>query len=344
MNIDTLVRPALLGKALASQLGDDRWVALEAQLITGGKSNLTFGLSSPAGELILRRPPTGELLPRAHDMGREVRVQEALGGSTVPVPAIVLVETEPGLLDVPFYVMERIPGLVLRDELPPDSAFDTAAIAAVAESLVDTLAALHALDVADIGLADFGRPDNHAERTVRTWWRQYEAAQTRDVPDVAELHRTLAEHAWRPSSRPSLVHGDYRLDNCVIEFGDRPAVCGVLDWELSTLGDPLCDLGTFLVYWIEASDPKPLLTPSLTVSPGFPTRAEIAERYARTSGCDLDDLDAYVGLAHFKLVGIAQGMAQRVARGQMAGQDFGDLDAEIDRIAAAGLAALKGQH
>lgn len=344
MNNDALVRPDRLGKALAAQLGDERWLRPEAQLIAGGKSNLTFRLSSPAGELILRRPPTGKLLPRAHDMGREVRVQQALRGSAIPVADIVLFEPEAATLDVPFYVMECLRGEVLRDELPAALVSDERLAEQISHSMVDTLAALHEVDVAEIGLADFGKTDNHAERQVRTWTRQYDAAKTRELAVVDELQSLLSEHIWNPSPKPSVTHGDYRLDNCLVQFEPHPAVCGVLDWELSTLGDPLCDLATLLLYWVEAGEPKPLLTPALTAQPGFPTRREIAERYAQVSGCDLSDLDAYLGLAHFKLVGIAQGMAARVAAGQMAGQDFGDIDSEVERIASAGLAAIKGEN
>lgn len=336
------MRPAAMGKALAARIEDDRWSRLEARLICGGKSNLTFELHSPAGELILRRPPTGEVLPRAHDMGREVRVQAALRGSDVPVAEIVWFEPEPGFLDAPFYVMERIPGVVLRDELPAGPEFGSAALGEIACSVADTLARLHALDITELGLEGFGRPHEYAARQIRTWWRQFESAQTRDVPAVVELHRRLLAHNWNPSPRPSLVHGDYRLDNCVVEFAPRPRVCGVLDWELATLGDPLCDLGTLLLYWVEAGETEPLLTPSLTANAGFLTRRQIADRYSRISGRDLDDLDAYIALAHFKLVGIAQGIALRVKRGQTAGEDFGDIDAEIERVAAVGLDALKG--
>lgn len=341
MNVDALVRPGRMGKALAKHLTDRRWLDLEAEMITGGKSNLTFRLRSSAGELILRRPPTGKLLPRAHDMAREVRVQEALRQSDVPVAAMVLTELEPGLLDVPFYVMECLPGLVLRDEMPHGLLGDTNAAECIAHSVVDTLAALHSLDAAELGLADFGRPDLHAERLVLIWWRQFRAAKTRDIPAVAELYRRLAKHPWPPLRRPSVVHGDYRLDNCLVEVDGRPQVSGVLDWELSTLGDPLCDLGTFLFYWIEVGEEKPLLTPALTASAGFPSRREMAERYSLASGRSLEDLDAYIALAHFKFVGIAQGLALRVARGQMAGQDFGNLDTEIERIAAKGLDVMK---
>jgi aminoglycoside phosphotransferase (APT) family kinase protein len=344
VDVNSIVRPTQLGELLADALSDDRWRQLEVDLISGGKSNLTFGISSAAGELILRRPPTGILLPRAHDMGREVRIQQALKGTGVPVPAIVLTQSEPGLLDVPFYVMERVEGIVIRDDLPPEIAADPAAITSIADSLIDTLAEIHRVDPRAVGLDDFGRPGGFAERQVRTWHRQYEAASTRTVPAVDELHRVLSGYTWPDTARAAVVHGDYRLDNCLVTV-DAPRVVGaVLDWEMSTIGDPLCDLGLLLSYWVQAGEPAPLLTPAVTQKAGFPTRADIEQRYARNTGVDLSDVNAYVALAHFKFVGIAQGISARVKAGQMAGQDFGDLDAEIERIAEAGLTAWKGHR
>ena len=311
-------------------------------MIAGGKSNLTFELSSPAGELILRRPPTGQLLPRAHDMAREVTVQNALQQSAVPVPAIVLTELHPGLLDVGFYVMRRLPGTVLRDDVPSQWRRHPSTPQDATNSLIDTLADLHAIDPQKVGLEEFGRPEGFAARQVRTWQRQFQAAQTRDIAAVTELHRLLADYSWPREVRPAIVHGDYRLDNCLLDV-DSGQITGVLDWELSTLGDPLCDLGMLLFYWVEAGEPQPVLTPALTAAAAFGSRRDIAHRYALATQSELVGLPAYVALAHFKFVGIAQGIAARVARGQMAGQDFGNLDDEIERIALAGITAMKGE-
>jgi aminoglycoside phosphotransferase (APT) family kinase protein len=342
LNIESLIRPDRLGEVLAHRLGDESWRTLTARLISGGKSNLTFELLCSAGDLILRRPPTGVLARGAHDMGREVAVQSALKNTDVPVPDIVLAETDPELLGAPFYVMRRLPGVVVRDDLPVEWCSYPSRRGDVTRAIADTLASLHAVRPGDVGLADFGRPSGFAARQVRTWRRQYLAAQTRQIDVVDELHRLLEGYAWPEATRTVIVHGDYRLDNCLVDVAST-RISGVLDWELSTLGDPMCDLAMLLFYWARPREPRPVLTPAVTALSGFGNRTELVDRYASVSGASLEGLNAYVALAHFKFVGIAQGIAERVAADQMAGQDFGDLDAEIDRIASAGLAMMKGE-
>lgn len=340
MDLDLLINPQALGPHLVAATGDHAWSEFSAVLIAGGKSNLTFELTSAAGSLILRRPPTGELLPRAHDMAREARVQRALARTNVPVPRIVLVESEPGTLDVPFYVMGKIEGVVPREEALGLWAPTPRERRESVDALVDTLALLHRVDPDAVGLSDYGRREGFVPRQVRTWTRQWESAKTHDVGAMEELARRLADHAWREPSHSGIVHGDYRMDNCIFAADEPSTILAVLDWELSTLGDPLADLGMLLFYWVEAGEPTPTLTPALTAEPGFPDRAYVADRYGRASGADLDDLPAYLAYAHFKSAGIAQGIAARVAAGQMAGQDFGNLDAEVERIAETGLAIL----
>jgi aminoglycoside phosphotransferase (APT) family kinase protein len=335
---ENLTRLDLVGPALARALGDPGWERLEAFLVPGGKSNLTFELSSDAGEAVLRRPPDGPLLPRAHDMAREARVQRALAGTAVPVAAILL-EDAGDLIGVPFYVMEKVDGYVIRDTLPAGWADSATDRRAVAEVLVDTLADLHAIDPEEIGLSSFGRPSGLGERQVHRWSDQWERSKSRDVPAVDELARRLrADPPQGPGG--AIVHGDFRIDNCLLGKQMPPTVRAVLDWELSTLGEPLADLGLFIFYWREPGDPRPALTPAPTRQPGFPTRAYLAERYAKRTGADLSDLAAWIALAHFKSAVIAQGIAARVQAGSMAGQEFGDIGGEVDRIAAEGLTRL----
>ncbi len=336
--IHALIQPDRLGPALAAATGDDRWSSFEASLVSGGKSNLTFVISSAAGDLVLRRPPTGELLPSAHDMGREARVQKGLAGTDVPVAEIVLVDTGE-LIGVPFYAMELVPGHIIRGDLPPGYADDAEDRRAMSFAFVDVLSGLHAVDPEAVGLGDYGRPAGFLERQVRRWTGQWEASRTHDVPEVDELGRRLAA-AIPTQQRSSIAHGDYRFDNVVFAPESPGRIGAVLDWELSTLGDPLADLGMLMLFWAEPGEQFPALIPGVTNLPGFPTRAEICERYAARSGADLSDLDAYVAFAHFKFAVIAQGVAVRSAAGAMGGQDFGSLDHEVRDLAVSGLELL----
>jgi aminoglycoside phosphotransferase (APT) family kinase protein len=273
-------------------------------------------------------------------MGREARVQRALAGTAVPV-AKILFEDAGDLIGVPFYVMKKVDGYVIRG-VPPagwaDSAQDRHAVGDV---LVDTLADLHAIDPDEIGLTGYGRPSGLGERQVRRWSDQWERSKSRDIPAVDELGRRLrADPPTGPGG--AIVHGDYRIDNCMLGKQMPPTVEAVLDWELSTLGESLADLGMFMFYWREPTDPRPALTPAPTMEPGYPSRTYLAERYAKRTGADLSDLPSWVALAHFKSAVIAQGIARRVQAGSMAGQDFGNIGGEVERIAAGGLALLTG--
>ncbi|WP_248964099.1 phosphotransferase family protein [Sphaerisporangium perillae] len=339
MSIDDLVRPDRLGAVVAEATGDERWRSLAAALIAGGKSNLTFQLTSEAGALILRRPPSGDLLPSAHDMGREARIQRALAGTPVPVARVVLHEPMGDLLGVPFYVMEKVAGHIIRDRLPEGYAETDREKVALVDALVDVLADLHSVDPEAVGLGDYGRPAGFLERQIRRWTGQWERSKTREVKAVDALGRLLARR-MPAGGRSSIVHGDYRLDNCLMDLGDPSRVSAVLDWELSALGDPLTDLGLLLFYWREAGEkPQPLI-PAVSRTPGFPGRAHLVERYAARMDVPLGDVAFYEAFAHFKYAVIAQGIAARVAAGAMAGQDFGDLGGEVRRIAESGLARL----
>ncbi|MFE3029973.1 phosphotransferase family protein [Nocardia tengchongensis] len=338
-NIDLLLRPERLGPALADATEDDRWRAFDAELISGGKSNLTFVLRSAAGELVLRRPPQGELLPRAHDMRRETRVQRALAASPVPVARIVLSVESPEMIGVPFYAMSKVDGHIIRDSIPAGYADTAADRLQLANALVDTLSQLHRVVPESIGLADFGWPDGFLARQLHRWKAQSAASQAREVPALDNLVHKLG--AALPDSPPAaLVHGDFRLDNCMMDLGDPGKVAAVLDWEMSTIGDPLTDLGMLAFYWTERDDPPVPLVPDVTSQHGFPPRTYLLERYANLTGCDLKDFPFYEAFARFKFAVILQGIAARSAAGAMAGQEFDDLDGSVVRIAESGLAVL----
>lgn len=328
-----------LAPALAEATEDDRWRSCTAELIIGGKSNLTFTLRSEAGELVLRRPPTGHLLPSAHDMAREARVQRGLASTDVPVPRIVLAD-EGDLIGVQFYVMEKVPGHVVRDQLPDGWAETPEERRAMAFALADTLAALHAVDYEAVGLGDYGRPEGFMARQVRRWSGQWEKSRSREVPEMEELARRLAADVPR-QQRATIVHGDFRTDNVIYDAGDPGRINAVLDWELSTLGDPMSDVGLLMLYWREAGEDGLSLIPGVSHLPGFPSRAEMLDRYATTAGVDLDDLTWYQAFAHFKFAVIVQGVSARSKAGAMGGQDFGDLDDLVLRLAAEGLDHLK---
>lgn len=324
-----------LAPALAEALGDDRWREADATLIAGGKSNLTFTISSPAGEVILRRPPTGNLLPSAHDMMREAKVQRGLAGTDVPVARVVLAD-EGDLIGIQCYVMEKVEGHIIRGELPAAYAETPAERRAMGLVFADTLAHLHAVDYAAVGLGDYGRPTGFMERQVRRWTGQWEKSRTHSVEEIEELGRRLAKEV-PTQERSTIVHGDFRTDNVVYDAADPGRINAVLDWELSTLGDPLTDLALLMLFWRERDEPELRLIPGVSHLPGFPSRQEMLDRYAETSGADLTDIGYYRAFAHYKFAIIAQGVQVRAKAGAMGGQDFGDLDDEIRDLGARGL-------
>lgn len=329
-------------RRLAEVLDDPAWLGARASLITGGKSNLTFRIQHDHGSVVLRRPPTGPLLPKAHDMGREARVQRGLATTAVPVARVLHEETSDEVNGAPFYVMEDVQGRVIRDELPAGYADGPAEREQIAWALVDTLAALHTIDLDAAGLRDYGRADGFMERQVGRWTQQWELSKEHDVAEMDELARRL--NADVPTAqRTAVVHGDYRLDNCILDADDPSLVRAVLDWELSTLGDPLADLGMTLMYWSSPDSPLQSVVPSVTVDPGFPAREQLVERYANASGLDLQRLAFYEAFARLKFAAIVQGVSMRAKAGQMGEQTFTEHSDVVAPLAAEGLALLDGR-
>ncbi|MFJ2721704.1 phosphotransferase family protein [Streptomyces sp. NPDC087437] len=296
---------------------------LTGRLIEGGRSNLTYTVSDGASRWVVRRPPLGHVLATAHDMGREHRVISALHPTEVPVPRPVLLCEDEDVLGAPFYVMEFVEGTPYRtaDQLAPLGEERTRNAVL---SLVDTLVELHAVDPAEVGLEGFGRPEGFLERQLRRWGKQLAASRNRELAGVDELHAALGR-ALPVSPAPAVVHGDYRLDNVLLGPDDR--ITAVLDWEMSTLGDPLTDLGLLVMY------STPLGMPDSPVSttaeaPGHPSAAELVERYAARSGRDVSAVSWYTAFAWFKLAVILEGIHYRYTLGQTVGRGFdriGDL-------------------
>ncbi|WP_225078840.1 MULTISPECIES: phosphotransferase family protein [unclassified Streptomyces] len=296
---------------------------LTGRLIEGGRSNLTYAVSDGTSRWVVRRPPLGHVLATAHDMGREHRVISALHPTEVPVPPPVLLCEDEDVLGAPFYVMEFVEGTPYRtaDQLAPLGEERTRNAVL---SLVDTLVELHAVDPAEVGLDGFGRPEGFLDRQLRRWGKQLAASRNRELAGVDELHAALGR-ALPVSPAPAVVHGDYRLDNVLLGPDDR--ITAVLDWEMSTLGDPLTDLGLLVMY------STPLGMPDSPVSttaqaPGHPSAAELVERYAARSGRDVSAVSWYTAFAWFKLAVILEGIHYRYTLGQTVGRGFdriGDL-------------------
>lgn len=309
---------------------------LSARLIAGGKSNLTYRISDGASSWILRRPPVGELLATAHDMAREYRMMSALAGTDVPVPVMHAFCDDPAVLGAPFYVMSEVDGVPYRSasELEALGAERTRAIS---ERLVDTLVALHRVDPASVGLAGHGRPEGFLRRQVERWRTQFRSAHTRDLPKVDELYAALSARVPADAT-PGIVHGDYRLDNVLIDPHDRPAA--VVDWELATVGDSLTDLALMLVYGRMARISASAVS-DVTEAPGYLTERQIIDRYADGLGRDPGDVGFHLALASFKLAGIVEGIHYRYVGGQTVGEGFAEIGALVDPLLDAGLQELE---
>ena len=287
---------------------------LEFERISGGRSNLTYGVTDSAGRRwALRRPPLGKRLASAHDMAREHRIIAALAPTNVPVaPAVALCEDE-SVNGAPFYVMDFVEGPILRSRAEAEEAFDESERRAIGERVVDTLVAIHAVDPDAVGVGDLGRKEDYVTRQLRRWHGQWEKSKTRELEVIDDVHRRLSERI--PEQGPAtIVHGDYRLDNMIL--ADSGEVAAVVDWELCTLGDPLADVGLLMVYWVEAGDEfKPLFDAATTAS-GFPSRDEVKARYAQRSGRNVREIDFYVALGYWKLAIILEGVLARYMAGQ----------------------------
>jgi hypothetical protein len=311
---------------------------LSASLIAGGRSNLTYRVTDGTHRWVVRRPPLGHVVATAHDMGREFRVMSALRDSPVPVPATRALCTDDTVIGAPFYMIDEVTGRVVRDVSELTTVHPADALE-VSHELVDVLARLHAVDLDAVGLTDFGRPDGFLTRNVERWGTQWTANRTRDLPRVDELARRVRNAV--PGSGPAaIVHGDYRLENTMLA-PDAPKIVAVLDWEMSTLGDPLTDLGLFLVYWVhwgEDDGDDVLATGGASGLPGFIGMDAVAQRYSSATGRDLSDLDFYFTFAFYKLIVILEGINARFLMGKTVGDGFDRMGPMVERLIDAAFA------
>ncbi|MEU1182071.1 phosphotransferase family protein [Streptomyces sp. NPDC005820] len=309
---------------------------LTGRLIEGGRSNLTYEIGDGTGKWVLRRPPLGHVLATAHDMKREHRVISALHPTSVPVPRPVLLCEDEQVLGSSFYVMEFVEGTPYRTaaELAPIGAERTRGAVL---SLVDTLVELHAVDPAEVGLADFGRPEGFLDRQLRRWGKQLDASRSRDLAGIDELHAALGR-ALPSSPAPAVVHGDYRLDNVLIGADDR--IRAILDWEMSTLGDPLTDLGLLVMYSVPLELPNSPISTTASAA-GHPSPAELIERYAARSGRDVSAVSWYTAFAWFKLAVILEGIHYRYTLGQTVGRGFDRIGELVPVFIQHGLTTLQ---
>ncbi len=311
---------------------------LRAKVIGHGRSNITYRLEADGKAWVLRRPPLSHVLPTAHDMKREFRVISALEPTKVPVPHAIALCEDPEVIGAQFYIMSFVEGMVPADPQAFAKKFPEGERRRIGEELIDTLVELHAIEPASIGLGDFGKPKGFIERQVRRFMGQIAQNATGDRPEFEELGRRLEKAIPPERDDFSIVHGDYRLDNAILD--DNGHIAAVLDWEMATLGDPLADVGQQVMYWADPEAPTQtgIASNSVSALPGFLPRREAIARYAAKSGRDLSNLDFYVVLAHFKLAVIVEGIYARFLEGGTVGEGFEATGAQALALARAGLA------
>ena len=311
----------------------------------GGHANLTYLLRFGDTEYVLRRPPLGPVAPSSHDMRREHRVLARLGKAFPLAPHSYALCTDPDVLGVDFHIVERRHGVVIRRELPAGIAQQPELAQRVGEMIVDVLADLHQVDPATVGLGELGRPEGFAQRQLEGWARRWHAAKDTDLPDVGRMLRWL-EAAVPTPQVAALLHNDFKLDNLLVET-DHPATpVAVLDWDMTTRGDPLMDLGFLLNFWNEAGDDPRWhhVSGMPTHHEGFPTRADVVERYARRTGLDLDRVAWYHVFGVFKLVAIVQQIYIRFLRGQTHDERFANYGERVLDLARKGVALMTAAH
>ena len=316
-NIEAFLKdsiPGLSGKFVISQF-------------PSGYSNLTYLLAVGKREFVLRRPPFGTKAKTAHDMGREYNILKALRPVFPYCPEPLAYSEDLSIIGSPFYVMERLRGIILRRDLPPDLSFTSQQARRLCENLLDIQIDLHSIAYREVGLENFGKPKGYVERQVKGWTGRYRAAHTEDAPDFEAAMAWLLENKPSDTDRPGIVHNDYKFDNCVLDENDPTRIIGILDWEMATIGDPLMDLGNSLAYWVQGDDPPEIqiIRTMPTHLKGALTRDEMVKRYAEMSGRDISNFNFYLCFGLFRLAVIAQQIYYRYYHGQTKDERFKNL-------------------
>jgi aminoglycoside phosphotransferase (APT) family kinase protein len=314
--------------------GLDLTTPLVVEQFPGGHSNLTYHVRFGATELVVRRPPLGPVPPTAHDMAREFRWLSAVHPVFPLAPRVYLLCEDLSVVGSIFCVMERRHGIVIRHEEPPQIKDHPDVRRRVGAALIDALADLHAIDIQRAGLTHLGKPIGFVERQVRGWTERWHRSQTNDLPEMDALARWLAEHLPPNPARPTIVHGDFKLDNLMLDAGEPSRIVAVFDWEMAALGDPLVDLGILLAYWVPNAplDQRDALT-TVTTLPGWLTPQELVERYAVRSGRDLSTLRYFEVFALFKIAVVIQQIYYRFVKGQTDDPRFANFGARVTYLA-----------
>ena len=298
--------------------------ALEVQQFPGGASNLTYLIKVGDTELVLRRPPFGSTVKSAHDMGREYKILSKLQGVFPQAPKPLAFCTNHEVMGCDFYVMRRLHGIILRRDLPKELTLSEADARQLCMNLMDTLIDLHQVDYKAAGLADFGKPEGYVARQISGWNGRYVKAKTDDVPGCEKIMQWLDEKQPGDSGFTGIIHNDYKFDNVVLDADDPLKIIGVLDWEMTTLGDPLMDLGCTLSYWVQADDPQPMQMARMlpTHVPGMMTRQELLAYYSQKSGVPVEHFDFYYVFGLFRLAVIVQQIYKRYVEGKTRDKRF----------------------
>ena len=316
--------------------------AVAVEQFPSGHSNLTYLLRIGEREIVLRRPPYGSKVKTAHDMGREYRVLSKLHSAYPLAPEVLLYCDDDSLLGAPFYLMQRLRGIIVRRDPPAGLPFLAETARCLGESFVDNLSRLHGLNYNAIGLDSLGKPQGYLARQVTGWIDRYYGSQTHDLPEVGRIAAWLKEH-MPAMSEAALIHNDYKYDNVVLDSEDPTRIIGVLDWEMSTIGDPLTDLGTALAYWVDPQDPDELqkIRWGPSTYAGSLTRAQLVERYARVTGRDVSRMPFYLALARFKIAVIVQQIYCRYHRGMTKDARFASMPEVVKILLRASVQSIE---